>query len=327
VQTQDNLVIDVDGSGIAKADVIIEAIIENLDAKRGLFEQIEKQAKPDALIATNTSSIPLEDIAQGMQDPSRLVGVHFFNPVARMQLIEIIGAPDTDQLQLDRAAAFAVQIDRQPLPANSSPGFLINRILSPYLAEAMTMLDEGVSPVVIDDTAAEFGMPMGPIELADTVGLDICLSVVSILSETMPLEIPKRLKTLVDAGRLGRKSGHGFYVYKKGKALHDKPTKTDFRPSDIQDRLILRMINEITACLREGIVSSEDLVDAGIIFATGFAPFRGGPLHYVADQGQNTVFDKLTKLEEIYGTRFAPDAGWTKQPDSKSRADAQNNAA
>jgi len=309
-QTQDNLVIDLDGSGIAKADVIIEAIIEDLDSKRGLFEQIEKQAKPDALIATNTSSIPLEDIAQGMQDPSRLVGVHFFNPVARMQLIEIIGAPDTDQLQLDRAAAFAVQIDRQPLPANSSPGFLINRILSPYLAEAMTMLDEGVSPVVIDDTAAEFGMPMGPIELADTVGLDICLSVGELLAGKLGGEVPGILRSKVEQGRLGVKTKAGFYDYKGKRAIRPKGEPPDLPMRDLADRMILRLLNEAVACLREGVVADADLIDVGMVFGTGFAPFRGGPIHYAKERGIGEIRARLEELSREYGERFEPDAAW-----------------
>jgi len=311
----DRLTPDMQGLGIAQADVIIEAIIENLEAKQALFKDIESKAKKDAVLATNTSSIPLESISEVMQNPGRLVGIHFFNPVAQMQLVEIVHAANTQKAALDKATAFTRHIGRLPLPVKSSPGFLVNRVLMPYLLEAVTLEAEGISAAVIDEAALDFGMPMGPISLADTVGLDICLSVAENLSKTMAVEVPKRLRTLVDAGRLGVKSGHGFYVYKGRKAQNATPNKTDYRPADIQDRLIMRMINEAVACLREGIISDADLTDAGIIFATGFAPFTGGPLHY--REANNSLYDTLLKLEEKYGPRFKPDAGWTKVAHAK----------
>lgn len=309
-QVQDNLIIDMDGAGIAQADVIIEAIIENLDAKRELFADIEKRAKPDALIATNTSSIPLEDIAAGMAQGERLVGVHFFNPVAQMQLIEIIGGRDTDPAQLARAAAFAVRIDRQPLPARSAPGFLINRILSPYLQEAMNLVEQGVSPVVIDRVAKEFGMPMGPVELADTVGLDICLSVGDVLASALGGSVPDILRMKVAQGRLGRKSQRGFYDYKGQKIVRPKADAPDQPDHDLRDRMVLRLLNEAVACLREGVVSDADLVDVGMVFGTGFAPFRGGPLHYAHERGVAGIVLRLQQFENQYGERFRPDEGW-----------------
>jgi 3-hydroxyacyl-CoA dehydrogenase / enoyl-CoA hydratase / 3-hydroxybutyryl-CoA epimerase len=307
---QDNLVIDIEGKGIAKADVIIEAIIEKLDIKRSLFQEIEKNAKPNALIATNTSSIRLEDIAEGMSDPSRLVGIHFFNPVAQMQLIEIIGAATTQQLQLDRAAAFALQIDRQPLPAISSAGFLINRILSPYLQEAMTMVDEGISPVIVDQVATEFGMPMGPIELADTVGLDICLSVGQVLAEKLGGSVPQSLQTKVQSRQLGRKTKHGFYHYQGKKIIRPKVQHTQVPRADIRDRMVLRLLNESVACLREGVVADADLLDVGMVFGTGFAPFRGGPINYARERGVAEIASRLAQLSAKYGERFSPDPGW-----------------
>ncbi len=309
-QVQDNLIIDLDGSGIAGADVIIEAIIENLDAKRDLFADIEKQAKPDALIATNTSSIPLEDIAAGMAHGERLVGVHFFNPVAQMQLIEIIGGSVTDPGQLARAAAFAVAIDRQPLPARSSPGFLINRILSPYLQEAMTIVEQGTAPAVVDRVAKEFGMPMGPIELADTVGLDICLSVGEVLASSLGGAVPDILRMKVAQGRLGRKSQRGFYDYKGQKIVRPKAEAPDQPENDLRDRMLLRLLNEAVACLREGVVSDADLVDVGMVFGTGFAPFRGGPLHYARERGVHGIVQRLQEFENQHGERFRPDEGW-----------------
>ncbi|MFT4580977.1 MAG: 3-hydroxyacyl-CoA dehydrogenase/enoyl-CoA hydratase/3-hydroxybutyryl-CoA epimerase [Gammaproteobacteria bacterium] len=307
---QDNFIIDIEGKGIAKADVIIEAIIEDLDIKRSLFQEIEKVAKPSALIATNTSSIRLEEIAKGMSDPNRLVGVHFFNPVAKMQLIEIIGAANTQQLQLDRAAAFALMIDRQPLPAMSSPGFLINRILSPYLQEAMAMVDEGISPVVIDKVATEFGMPMGPIELADTVGLDICLSVGQVLAEKLGGSVPQSLLGKVQSRQLGRKTKQGFYRYQGKKIIRPKLEETDVPHADIRDRMVLRLLNESVACLREGVVADADLLDVGMVFGTGFAPFRGGPINYANERGVADIRSRLMLLSAKYGERFTPDPGW-----------------
>jgi 3-hydroxyacyl-CoA dehydrogenase/enoyl-CoA hydratase/3-hydroxybutyryl-CoA epimerase len=238
------------------------------------------------------------------------VGIHFFNPVAMMQLVEIVRGDNTRQDVLDKAAAFTRHINRLPLPVKSSPGFLVNRVLMPYLVEAVILESEGIKAPVIDAAATGFGMPMGPIALADTVGLDICLSVAENLASTTNMEIPQRLKTLVHEGHLGKKTNRGFYHYKKGKPTDAKAGKSDHRPSDVQDRLMLRFVNEAVACLREGVVADKELLDAGMIFGTGFAPFRGGPLHYVDEQGTDTLSEKMIKLEQQHGPRFEPDAGF-----------------
>jgi 3-hydroxyacyl-CoA dehydrogenase/enoyl-CoA hydratase/3-hydroxybutyryl-CoA epimerase len=306
----DRITPDMNGLGIKHADVVIEAIFENLEAKQSLFKSIEPQLKPGALLATNTSSIPIETLSEALSEPSRLVGIHFFNPVSKMQLVEIVSGDTTSGEAAAKAAAFTRHINRLPLPVKSSPGFLVNRVLMPYLVEAVVLEAEGIAPQVIDQAAVNFGMPMGPIELADTVGLDICLSVAQILSQQLNLEVPHRLKSLVETGRLGIKSGRGFYQYKNGKPLQHKPGKTDYRPDDIQDRLMLRMLNEVVACQREGIVNNADLIDAGIIFGTGFAPFHGGPLHYRQSRGVNMLYNRLLELEKRHGERFTPDAGW-----------------
>ncbi len=277
----DRLIPDVAGAGIARADVILEAIFENLEAKRELFARIEAQAKPGALLATNTSSLQLSDIAANFKRPSRLVGIHFFNPVPQMQLVEVVSGEVTDPELAKSAAAFVRQIDKLPLPVRDSPGFLVNRVLGPYMQNAFRMLDEGVKAETIDAAMLAFGMPMGPIELADTVGLDICLAAGKALakgSASGATEVPKALRQKVDAGQLGKKTGAGLYRWEKG-----KPVKGQADPVDaaLIERLIQPYLEEAQAVLAEGIVADAELVDAGLIFGTGFAPFRGGPLHYL----------------------------------------------
>jgi len=195
------------------------------------------------------------------------------------------------------------------VPVTSSPGFLVNRSLMPALMECMQLLEEGVPAEVIDKAAEEFGMPMGPVELADTVGLDICLSVATNLTEKFGGEVPEKLKAMVKKGTLGRKTGKGFYTYKKGKPVKAVP-KDSKKNDDITDRLILRMVNETVACLREGVVPDADLCDAAMIFGTGFAPFRGGPVNYAKERGIAEVKQRLQELSEKYGERFKPDAGF-----------------
>ena len=307
----DRLIPDHKGLYVEKADVVIKAIFEDRDAKRSLYRSLEPRLKPDALLCTNTSSIPLEELAGALAEPARLVGLHFFNPVAKMQLVEVVRGRSSGDTAIAHAQAFTRAIDRLPLPVASSPGFLVNRILMPYLLEAVILESEGVPAPVIDRAARDFGMPMGPIELADTVGLDICLHVGRILAEELGGEVPERLQRMVDAGHLGRKSGSGFYEYRKGKPVKSKVESGYRPPEDLTDRLILRMLNEAVTCLREGVVEDADLLDAGMIFGTGFAPFRGGPLHYIHEQGMDTVRSRLEALEARHGARFRPDPGWT----------------
>jgi 3-hydroxyacyl-CoA dehydrogenase / enoyl-CoA hydratase / 3-hydroxybutyryl-CoA epimerase len=274
----DRLVPDIAGDGVARADVIIEAIFENLDAKQALFRTLEAKAKPGALLATNTSSIPLEQIGTPLKDPGRLIGLHFFNPVPRMMLVEVVAGATTRAELMSRAAAFTRQLDKLPLPVKSAPGFLVNRILAPYLMEAMRCVDEGIAPETVDEAALAFGMPVGPIELADTVGLDICVAVGKMLDARS--EPPKKLSALIAAGALGRKTKRGFYDWSSGKAAKGAPGAV---PPGLADRLIRPYVAEAQAALADGIVADADLVDAGAIFGTGFAPFRGGPLHYAAN--------------------------------------------
>jgi 3-hydroxyacyl-CoA dehydrogenase/enoyl-CoA hydratase/3-hydroxybutyryl-CoA epimerase len=301
---------DVDGAGAARADVVIEAIFENLAAKQALFAKLETTMPAAGLLASNTSSIPLEDLATGRSDPGRLLGLHFFNPVAQMPLVEVVASTHTRPDVASAGLAFARQIDKLPLPCRSSPGFLVNRVLVPYLHEAMYAAAEGVPLASIDRAALEFGMPMGPVELGDVVGLDVCRHVGDIVSNALVRPTPdfSRLDALIAAKKLGRKSGEGFYVWRDGKAV--KPDQVPPPPPDLADRLVLALLNECAACLREGIVADADLLDAGIIFGAGFAPFRGGPLHYAREHGVTQVVSRLEALAKQYGERFRPDPGW-----------------
>lgn len=307
-ETVARLSADLDGAGIERADVVIEAIVEDAQAKRALYSRIEPRLKPGAVLATNTSSIVLEELGAGLRDPGRLVGLHFFNPVAQMQLVEVIEARDTSPTSWAAALAFVRAIDRLPLPCRSAPGFLVNRILMPYLTEAMIAAREGIPLAVIDRVATDFGLPMGPIELADTVGLDVCLHVGRILAEAFGRAAPEAVAGLVASGKLGRKSGEGLYVWRDGKAI--KPAADSAPPADLCNRLMLPMVNEAVAILREGVVADADLVDAGVVFGTGFAPFRGGPLRHARERGAAVVLESLRALETQHGPRFRPDPGW-----------------
>jgi len=268
--------------------------------------------KPGAILATNTSSIPLQDLRTTLHAPQRLVGLHFFNPVSRLQLVEVVSHDAADPDMLRAAMAFVGAIDRLPLPVKSSPGFLVNRALTPYMLEAMVMLDEKIDKTTIDAAAERFGMPMGPIELADQVGLDICLAVGDMLrtkfGDLLP-PTPAWLRDMVARGDLGRKTGKGFYVWRDGKA--DKGARASTEPTpEMIDRLVLPMSNVCVACLREVIVDNADTVDGAMIFGTGYAPFRGGPLNYARQRGIEDVVSTLRNLAAKFGDRFAPDEGW-----------------
>jgi 3-hydroxyacyl-CoA dehydrogenase/enoyl-CoA hydratase/3-hydroxybutyryl-CoA epimerase len=304
------LKMDVGGEGVANADVVLEAIFENVEAKQALYAALEPKLKTGAVLATNTSSIRIETLCEKLKDPSRLVGIHFFNPVAQLQLVEVVQGAGTDAQVAKDALKFTRKLDKLPLPCRSSPGFVVNRILTPYVNEALFALESGIAAEVIDRAAVDFGMPMGPIELTDVVGLDISLNVGRVLSEALRREIPPILIKLVDEKKFGRKSGEGFYRWADGKAQKREIPADASSPTDLQDRLILAMLNEAVACLREGIVADADLLDAGAVFATGFAPFRGGPLQYARDRGLKSVVERLNELAGRYGERFRPDAGW-----------------
>ncbi|MDH3634781.1 MAG: 3-hydroxyacyl-CoA dehydrogenase NAD-binding domain-containing protein [Gammaproteobacteria bacterium] len=306
----DSMIPDINGDGITRADVVIEAIFEDIDAKQAIYKDIEPRMKPGAVLATNTSSIPLETLATVLKEPNRLVGIHFFNPVAMMPLVEIVRTASSSEETVQNAIAFTQHIGKLPLPVKSSPGFLVNRILMPYLVEAFTLYDEGIAPEAIDKAATDFGMPMGPVELADTVGLDICQSVAQNLSAAYGIDVPAGLNKFVDSKQLGKKSGRGFYHYKKGKPVRDKNAGLGDQKV-IQNRLVFRLLNEAAACLQEEIVADKDLLDAGIIFGTGFAPFRGGPMQHSLQEGTESLNAAMADYESKFGERFHPAEGWS----------------
>jgi 3-hydroxyacyl-CoA dehydrogenase/enoyl-CoA hydratase/3-hydroxybutyryl-CoA epimerase len=301
---------DVEGQGIAGADLVIEAIFENLQAKQELYKKTEPGMKPAALLATNTSSIPLDELRTAVNKDRRFLGLHYFNPVAQMPLVEIVRQDHLDPANEKHAFAFCKAIDKLPVPVKGTPGFLVNRILMPYLLEALRMFKEGIPGPVLDKAAKKFGMPMGPIELADTVGLDVAASVGKEVGEYLGLDIPDGLDDYLAAGKKGKKTGEGLYKWENGKPVKPEVDPNYQAPADITERMILPMLNESVSCLHDGVVDDADLLDAGVIFGTGFAPFRGGPIQYIRTEGADKIKARLGDLAGKYGKRFEPKAGW-----------------
>ncbi len=301
---------DLAGDGAADADLVIEAIIEQAEAKRELYAAVEPRMPAGALLTSNTSSIPLTDLRGHLHRPAQFAGLHYFNPVALMPLVEIVRhdamATDTEQ----RLAAFCRALDKLPVTVAGTPGFLVNRVLFPYMLEAATAFAEGIPGAAIDKAAKKFGMPMGPIELIDTVGLDVAAGVAKELSPFLGLEVPASLSTPPEAGKRGKKDGQGLYTWQDGKPVKPELPKDYRAPEDLEDRLILPLLNEAVAALHDGVVEDPDLLDAGIIFGTGFAPFRGGPIHYIREAGADALLAKLRDLQARHGDRFAPRPGW-----------------
>jgi len=278
------LIADPKGKHIKHADVVIEAIVEKLEIKQKLFQELEKRIRPGAVLATNTSSLRLEYIAKPLADPGRLVGVHFFNPVAQLPLVEVVHGEGTRDEEVRKACTFVAAINKLPLVVKSCPGFLVNRVLAPYLMEAVRRYQLGEPREKIDQAALKFGMPMGPLELMDLVGLDIANHV----GEELRLapDTDNVLSSLVRQGKLGKKTGKGFYMWDKGKP---KREEVSYDPAELERlgrELMKPMLDEAERALEDNIVANADHVDAGVIFGTGFAPFRGGPLHYRRTHGQ-----------------------------------------
>ena len=271
----DRLIPDPDGAGVAHADVVIEAIVEDLEAKHRLFKSLEPRMKAGAVLATNTSSLKLEELRTVLARPERLIGIHFFNPVAMMPLVEVVAADGAEPAVVQAACAFVRQIDKLPLPVRSAPGFLVNAVLAPYMLAAMRAVDEGTAPETVDQAMLAFGMPMGPIELADTVGLDIAMAAGRQLTDSA--EAPRCLSERVGKSQLGKKSGQGFYDWSSGRAAKGAAGSV---PAGLAERLVAPLIDRVEKLLADGVVADGELADAGVIFGAGFAPFSGGPLNY-----------------------------------------------
>lgn len=301
--------VDLAAAEVGSAGLVIEAIVEKAEVKRSLFAELEPRLPSSALIATNTSSIRLEELAGVLSDPARFVGLHFFNPVASLPLVEVIRGEQTSESTMLAAMSFVTRIGKLPLPCRSAPGFVVNRLLTPYMLEALHAHADGHSLESIDAAAKAFGMPMGPVELADRVGLDVALHVADILSPVLGTPPPELLKEKVAKGDLGAKTKRGFYSYDaRGKPIKDRSKVVV--DADLSDRLLLPLINEAVACLDEGVVADADLLDAGVVFGAGFAPFTGGPIRYARERGIDDVIARLQQFATRFGTRFTPREGW-----------------
>jgi 3-hydroxyacyl-CoA dehydrogenase/enoyl-CoA hydratase/3-hydroxybutyryl-CoA epimerase len=275
----DKLIPDVSGQGIKEADVIIEAIVENLDAKKSLFKKIESLAKPNAILATNTSSIRLEEISSELISPKRLIGIHFFNPVRQMPLVEVVKTAIVDEKVECATYDFVNKIGKLPLPVKSSPGFLVNAVLGPYLQNSMRSIDGGYSPEQVDQAMKSWGMPMGPLELLDVVGLDVMVAAGKAMLKDG--DTPQCLEELYKNNHLGKKTNKGFYDWNKGKKIKQKSKPLNSIESfQLAENLIAPLIKQTEQLVKSGVVKDRELADAGVIFGTGFAPFRGGPLNY-----------------------------------------------
>ncbi len=307
----DRLMPDPKGYGLARADLVIEAAPEKIEIKEKVYAELKNKLKDDAILASNTSSLSVDALAEKVPDKSRFAGLHFFNPVSQIELVEVVRGAATQSAVMDRLASFCGAIGQLPAVLGSYPGFVVNRALAPYMMEAMVLMDEGVEKEVIDQAALLFGMPMGPVTLADYVGLDIGLHVAETLHRDLekPMaEISPRLCEKVEVGDLGKKSGKGFYDWSDGPPRPEADMAE--APDELTDRLILPMLDACVEVLRCDVAESAEQVDAAMILATGWAPFRGGPLCYARARGVSEIVSRLKELEEAHGSRFAPDSGW-----------------
>jgi 3-hydroxyacyl-CoA dehydrogenase/enoyl-CoA hydratase/3-hydroxybutyryl-CoA epimerase len=309
----------VDYSGFHTTDVVVEAIVENIDIKMKVLKDLESHVSSNCVIASNTSSLSISKMQTALGQPERFVGMHFFNPVNKMPLIEVIRGEKTSDEAVATIFQFSKQLGKTPIVVKDSPGFLVNRLLLPYLNEATYLLAEGVPIPEIDRVLLKFGMPMGPMELIDEVGIDVGEKVSHILHDAFGARMnPAPLnKKATSAGRLGKKTGKGLYSYegpKKTKVLDPQiyeiigvtPKQNAVADEEILERCILPMINEASRCLEEGIVSSASEVDLGMIMGTGFPPFRGGLLRYADSLGAKTLVERLKKYEARFGARYEP---------------------
>jgi 3-hydroxyacyl-CoA dehydrogenase/enoyl-CoA hydratase/3-hydroxybutyryl-CoA epimerase len=311
----------VDYSGFKNVDFIVEAIVENLEIKKNVFSELETYVRDDTIIVSNTSSLRIDDMADAFKHPHRFAGMHFFNPVHRMPLVEVIRGKDSSSETIVTTFQLAKKLGKTPVVVGDGPGFLVNRLLVPYMVEAISLLEEGHPIETIDRVMEEFGMPMGPIELFDEVGIDVASKVAKILAESMKDRMAESdlLDNMVQNNRLGKKNGLGFYGYEGKKKISDPAVtsfitvkeRTKLDSEKIIARMIYPMINEAARCLDEKIAFRPQDVDLGMIFGTGFAPFRGGLLTYADDEGLTKVYDVLSGFADSYGERFTPSAAFT----------------
>lgn len=302
---------------LRNVDLVIEAAVEKLDLKKKIFQSLEKVAGEDTILATNTSALPISELAAFIHKPERVLGLHFFNPVHRMQLVEIVAARQTSPEVLQRALSFVQQIGKLPVVVKDSPGFLVNRILMPYLIEAGNLFEAGASIAELDDAMLDFGMPMGPMRLLDEVGIDVALHVAQTIAANYGdrMRVPEVLSKMAERGLLGRKAGRGFYLHVKGKEPGPNPeaislqsliTNHESRVTDYQARMVLLMVNESARCLEEEIVPEAADVDFAMIMGTGFAPFRGGPLRHADSIGATNIVGAMNSLVDSGAAHFAP---------------------
>jgi 3-hydroxyacyl-CoA dehydrogenase/enoyl-CoA hydratase/3-hydroxybutyryl-CoA epimerase len=306
--------------GVGRCDLALEAVVEDLDVKRRVLAELEVRIRPDAVLATNTSSLPVGELAGGLRHPERFCGIHFFNPVHRMPLVEIVRGPRTSDATLTTAVGLARALGKTPVVVSDSPGFVVNRILMPYLREAVHLLEEGYPVTAIDGAMRGFGMPMGPLEVADEVGIDVAAKVAGILARAFPgrmTEAPA-LGALVAAGRLGKKNGRGFYRHRGRRRVPDPDLRgvlrleRDRRPQSLEalsERMALAMVNEAARCLEEGVVTDAGMLDLAMVYGSGFPPFHGGPLRWADAFGLARVEGRLRALRAEKGERFEPAAG------------------
>jgi len=297
------------GEEITRADLVIEAINENTEAKRALHQSLQTQMKAEAVLVSTTSAIPLAHLCPDLPKPDQFAGLHFFNPVTQMPLVEIVSHQTLNETIQQRLTAFCRALDKLPLTVAGTSGFLVNRVLFPYLLEAMIAHHEGIPGSVIDRSAVAFGMPVGPLELLDRIGLDVAVDVAKVLAPELNMAVTSALLDAPLTAR-GKKDGRGLYHWQNGRAVKPEAAKGYRPPADLEERLILPLLNEAVACLHEGVVADADLLDAGIIFGIGFAPFRGGPIQYIRSVGVERLLDTLQALQMRYGERFIAHPGW-----------------
>ena len=306
-------------TGVRRADFALEAVVEKLDVKRRVFGELEVRLRPEAVLATNTSSLSVTELASGLARPERFCGFHFFNPVHRMPLVEVVRGRKTSDATIVTAVAFARRLGKTPVVVRDSPGFVVNRILMPYLREAMHLLEDGYPLLEIDAAMREFGMPMGPFEVLDEVGLDVAKNAAEVLTRAFPerMTLSPILGKMVAAGRLGKKSGLGFYRH-RGRERKEAPGLRRFlglrrarRPlgrENLAERMVLAIINEAARCLEEEIVSDAGMLDLAMVFGAGFPPFRGGPLRYADSIGAAKIEGRMSAMRAEGGERFKPTA-------------------